>query len=294
MSRRLVLTADDLGHDRETNREIVALLREGRLTASTLLVVGPEAEHAAGLVLAARMDDDGASSAARVPVPRLHVALTSPAGEAPWRPAAPDVPSLTDDDGAFHSNPFLLGEAAEAEEVARELEAQLAWMTDAGLHPPGLDSHSGILYGLHGGPFLDVALRFCAEHALPFRMPRSIALYGGLNLPQDMREEFEEYVSGAVARADELGVRLPAEIGTSWESASELGSYEALRAHYVDLLARLPEGTSEIFLHPAPESAVERIHGAEARTRAWELRLLRDPAFHDAIEAEGIELVATW
>src|SRR5690606_1158204 len=80
MSRRLVLTADDLGHDRETNREIVALLREGRLTASALLVVGPEAEHAAGLVLAAQMDDDGASPAGRVPVPRLHVALTSPAG----------------------------------------------------------------------------------------------------------------------------------------------------------------------------------------------------------------------
>ncbi|MEE6296328.1 carbohydrate deacetylase [Georgenia wangjunii] len=293
MSRRLVLTADDLGHDRETNREIVALLQEGRLTASTLLVVGPEAAHAAGLVLAARMDD-GAPAAGRVPVPRLHIALTSPAGEPPWRPVAPDVRSLTDDDGAFHVNAFLLGEQATAEEVERELEAQLAWMGAAGLQPAGLDSHAGILYGLHGGPFLDVALAFCARHGLPFRMPRSIELYGGLNLPPDMRAEFEEYVARAVATADGLGVRLPAEIGTSWESAGELGSYEALRAHYVDLLCRLPEGTSEIFLHPAPESAVEKLHGPDGMTRAWELRLLRDPAFAEAIAAEGIELVSSW
>ncbi|HIY24582.1 MAG TPA: hypothetical protein H9837_09820, partial [Candidatus Brachybacterium merdigallinarum] len=53
-------------------------------------------------------------------------------------------------------------------------------------------------------------------------------------------------------------------------------------------LAELPEGTSELFLHPAPDAK-----GIPAE-RVWESRLLRDEAWHDALQREGITLVSSW
>ncbi|HEY1106746.1 MAG TPA: hypothetical protein VGE78_11410, partial [Agromyces sp.] len=87
------------------------------------------------------------------------------------------------------------------------------------------------------------------------------------------------------------GVALPASIATNRRTAADLGGYDALREQYLRILGALPAGTSELFLHPAPEHAVA---GPNGIIRAWELRLLRDEAFRGALEAEGFELVAEW
>jgi hypothetical protein len=69
----------------------------------------------------------------------------------------------------------------------------------------------------------------------------------------------------------------------------------SLRAQYLWLLPRLPEGTSEIFLHPGAESTWARRHfGSSWDKRVWEARLLRDPVWLDALAAQQIRLVTTW
>jgi hypothetical protein len=95
----------------------------------------------------------------------------------------------------------------------------------------------------------------------------------------------------SVALADTLGVPVPATVVTNRSGPGELGGYEVLRQRLLDVLARLPEGTSELFLHPSAESAVP---GPTGVVRAWEARLLRDPVWHRALGAEGIEVVNRW
>ncbi|MFB6609942.1 ChbG/HpnK family deacetylase [Agromyces sp. NPDC056379] len=274
MTRRLVLTADDLGREPGTSVEIARLAAEGAITASTVIVVAPGAEAAA-------------TSAARAGiVPRLHATLSSERGLTAWRPVRAAA-SLVSADGTLPFDPTEVGARADAADVAAELDAQLQRLTSWGIRPLALDSHAGTLYGLTGRPFIAEALELAARHGLGFRLPRDPALYLGGALPV---EAASIHATG-VAAADAAGVPIPAAIATNRTPAAQLGSYGSLRDGYLRLLGALPDGTSEIFMHPAPEHAVS---GPDGILRAWELALLRDDAFRTAIETEGIELVDAW
>ncbi|MEO3803017.1 ChbG/HpnK family deacetylase [Nonomuraea sp. B1E8] len=274
MTRRVVITADDLGREQGTTEVIVALLAEGHVTATTLICVSPAAGQAASQV-----GELGV-------VPRLHVTLTSERGLPRWRPLN-GAACLADHDGTLHDDPFVLGARGEARDVMEEAEAQLRWMRGRSLAPQAADSHAGTLYGLHGRSWLTETLEWCARHGLAFRLPRDPEPYIGGPLPPQLAEAHER----AVALADTLGVAIPQTIATNRRTADELGAYERLRDDYLRRLAALPEGTSELFLHPSREDAVT---GPDGIVRAWEARLLRDPVWHDALEKEGVELAGGW
>ncbi|RVX41497.1 hypothetical protein EDD27_4039 [Nonomuraea polychroma] len=274
MTRRVVITADDLGREPGTTEVILALLAEGHVSATTLICVSPAAED-----VVRRVGELGV-------VPRLHVTLTSERGVPRWRPLN-GAASLVDPDGTLSDDPLALGARGEAQDVIREADAQLHWMCDRGLVPEAADSHAGTLYGLHGRSWLAEALEWCARHGLAFRLPRDPAPYFGGPLPPQLAAAHER----AVALADALGVSIPQTIATNRRRAQELGSYERLRDDYLRRLAALPEGTSELFLHPSCEDAVT---GPDGIVRTWEARLLRDPAWHDALESEGVEVVGDW
>ncbi len=280
MTRQLVITADDLGVDPDTNATIVELLAEGSISASTLITVAPAAEDAARRVL-----DAGVVS------PHLHVTLTSSRGFDPWRPHGTHVPSLTDHRGHFHLQAGLLGRHGEPAHVQHEIGAQLRWMHDAGLRPRAIDSHSGTLYGFRGRSFLHTAIDVSADHGLGFRMPRRSDGRGvGLALRGPLRTRHGH----AVALAEARGVGLPETITTCWLPGRLILSYAQLRAHYLSQLRALPEGTSEMFLHPTPERSARQYPGPDGRKRVWELRLLRDPVFTRELERQDIRIVPAW
>jgi hypothetical protein len=274
VSRRLVITADDLGRDAGSTQEIAALLAEGHVTATTLIAVSPESATAVAAVRRLGV------------VPHLHVTLTSERGLPPWRPLS-DAASLVDDSGALGPDPASAAERAATADVVREMDAQLAWMREQGVTPRAADSHAGVLYGLSGRSLLAETLRWCAGHGLAFRLPRDPRPWWGGPLPAPLAAAHEQ----AVALADALGVPLPATVVTNRRLAEDLGGYEALRDGMIAGLASLPVGTSELFLHPSRADAVP---GPDGVVRAWEARLLRDPVWHRALAAEGIEVVSRW
>ncbi|MEV4566271.1 ChbG/HpnK family deacetylase [Nonomuraea sp. NPDC049419] len=274
MSRRLVITADDLGREPGTTEVIAGLLAEGHVSATTLICVSPEAERAAR-----RVRELGV-------LPRLHVTLTSERGVPRWRPLN-GAASIADADGTLSDDPFAFAARGQADDVLREADAQLRWMRAHDLAPVAADSHAGTLYGLHGRSFLAESLHWCAGHGLAFRLPRDPAPYIGGPLPPPLAAAHES----AIALADALGVALPETIATNRGTAADLGSYERLRDDYLRRLAALPEGTSELFLHPSREDAVT---GPDGIVRTWEARLLRDPVWHAALEREDVQVVPGW
>ncbi|GII75862.1 hypothetical protein Sru01_08440 [Sphaerisporangium rufum] len=274
MTRRVVITADDLGREPATTDVIAALLAEGRVSATTLICVSPDAARAARLVGALGV------------TPRLHVTLTGESGLPRWRPLAGPA-SLAGPDGTLTDDPFALGARGEAPDVIREADAQLARLREYGVTPVAADSHAGTLYGLHGRSWLAETLEWCARHGLAFRLPRDAEPYAGGPLPPPLAAAHER----AVALADALGVAIPQTIATNRSGAGELGGYRRLRDDYLRRLAELPEGTSEIFLHPSTADAAGEPDGI---VRAWEARLLRDPVWHAALDREGVEVVPGW
>src|SRR5690625_7012377 len=71
MSRRLVITADDLGRDEATDATITSLAADGLITATSLIVLSPHAAAALGPIRDLGLD------------PGLHATLSSEQGIAP-------------------------------------------------------------------------------------------------------------------------------------------------------------------------------------------------------------------
>ncbi|MBX6749945.1 MAG: ChbG/HpnK family deacetylase, partial [Micromonosporaceae bacterium] len=244
------------------------------ITAASLITVAPESATAVAEVRRLGV------------VPHLHVTLSSERGLPPWRPLS-DATSLVDDSGVLGPDPVAVAERAVVADVVGEMDAQLAWLRGQGVAPRAADSHAGVLYGLSGRSLLADTLQWCARHGLAFRLPRDPRPWWGGPLPAPLAAAHEQ----AVALADSLGVPLPATVVTNRRPAGELGGYAALRDTMLACLAGLPDGTSELFLHPSRADAVP---GPAGVVRAWEARLVRDPVWHRAIAVEGIELVSRW
>ncbi|MFI2487527.1 ChbG/HpnK family deacetylase [Promicromonospora kroppenstedtii] len=270
MTRSLVLTADDAGTDPDADREIAALLAGSPLTAVSVITVDPGAGPGGppenpGAARAVRHVAEAAPDVA----PGVHVVLPTPAPEGGFD-------DVTDRIGAQVDALTRAAAAADAPSPAR------------------LDSHQGTLYGLVGRSYLAESIAFCAAHGLAFRMPRGLELYGDGD-PVLASAGVRARHASAVAAADAAGVRIPRVIATLRGGDAEARDYATLREHYLRLLRRLPEGASEIFLHPAPDTPRQRdVSATWWRKRAWELRLLGDPVFTREIEREGIDLVSGW
>jgi chitin disaccharide deacetylase len=269
VTRRLVITADDLGRDARTTGTILDLAVRGNVTATTLIPVTDAADVAAHAAAELGL------------VPRLHATLTSESDLPPWRSLSGRA---TFPHGRLPSDHDDLARTATDGDVAAELAAQLGWMRARGVPPGGVDSHAGALYGLNGRAWLLPTLRWCAAEGLALRLPRDLVPY-----PGTVGEELARAHRDAVALADALGVALPSAMITNDRGASELGSYAVLRAQMIALLDELPEGTSELVLHPA-----DGLDGEVGVVRSWEARLLRDPAWQDALDAARIDPVPDW
>ncbi|HEY1106546.1 MAG TPA: ChbG/HpnK family deacetylase, partial [Agromyces sp.] len=153
MTRRLVITADDLGREAGSALAIAELAADGAITATTAIVVGPAVEEGVAAVTASGL------------VPHLHATLSSEGGMTPWRPLTTGR-SLVTADGTLPDDPVAVGQRAQPADVAAELAAQLAWLHARGIRPAAVDSHSGTLYGLTGCSFLGEALALAARHGM--------------------------------------------------------------------------------------------------------------------------------
>jgi hypothetical protein len=268
MTRSLVLTADDAGTDPDADREIAALLAGSPLTAVGVITAhldGEDSEQAPGALRAVELVARAAPDVA----PGVHVVLPNPA-----------PPGGFDD---------------VVDRVTAQIDALARATAAVGSPPPDrLDSHQGTLYGLSGRSYLGEAISVCARRGLAFRLPRGLELYGDDD-PLLTTPDVRAWHASAVAAADDAGVRLPRVIATHRGGDAEARDYATLRDRYLRLLDRLPEGTSEIFLHPAPDTArLRELSAGWWRKRTWELRLLGDPVFTREIERQGIDLVGRW
>jgi hopanoid biosynthesis associated protein HpnK len=268
--KRLVVTADDFGAAPEVNEAVERAYREGALTAASLMVAGAAAA-------------DAVARAKAMPGLRvgLHLVLV---GERPALPSSA-IPDLVDGRGRLRADMARAGAAmAFRPRVRRQLEAEIRAQFEAfratGLVLDHVNAHKH--FHLHpticslmisvGREFGMRAARAPCEPRLPqeaaaprTRMESAIARPFALALRRRLRAK---------------GILVPdAVFGLAWSGAM---TAPRLRA----ILKALPEGLSEIYMHPATgpyegsapgyryaeelmaltdPSVLELVNGAEAR-----------------------------
>jgi hopanoid biosynthesis associated protein HpnK len=270
--KRLIVTADDFGAAREVNEAVEAAHRGGILTAASLMVAEPAAA-------------DAVARARRLPSLRvgLHVVLLE------GRPALPasKLPHLTNGQGRFPASAAALGlgvacSRAARRELVAEITAQFAAFRDSSLTLDHCNAHRH--FHLHpliadlivqiGARFGLRALRVPLEPAAVLRRVSrpTWSPLTALTLPFAMMLR-RRLATAGLASADRV-------FGLRW-------SGRMTRERLAGLIRHLPDGLSEIYLHPATKAYPGSARGYRYRE---ELEALMAPEVIAAARASAVRL----
>ena len=233
---RLIVTADDFGAALEVNAAVEAAHRDGILSATSLMVSGPAAE-------------DAVKRARRMPSLRvgLHVVLVD---GRPILPAAA-VSHLVDAEGRFRSDMTALGiliacSRPARRELANEITAQFAAFQATGLTLDHCNAHKHFhLHPVVGSLLTQIGARFGVRavrvphepaHLLRTLEPSSPRTPALLMAPWTQLLRRRVRAAGLLA-ADRV-------FGLQWSGQMTTERLSGLIRH-------LPEGLTEIYVHPA-------------------------------------------
>ena len=286
--RQLIVNADDFGLTAGVNRAIIEGHARGVITSATLMANMPAFGDAVRL---AKEHPKGHPKERQALGVGLHFNITQ------GRPVADAsrVSSLIDDRGEFWgTSTALLGRALtgrlNTEEIAIELRAQIEKALSAGLRLTHIDSHKhshalpqileAILptikdYGID-------AVRLPVEHWRFDRNAKSFKLItqsaGAFGISQLCR------ISEARLRKSE--VKTP----DFFFGVARTGFWT--KPWLIDLIERLPDGTSELMCHPGYDD--DELYAVKTRlrqSRVDELRLLTDPDIIAKLEENDVKLI---
>ena len=267
MSKQLIINADDLGYPAGTVPAIIELYEAGVVTSTTAMVNQPHWPEAAAYL----RDHPGLGAG-------VHLVMND------GRPILPSerVPSLVDAEGCFRDGtPLLLryGRLRTAE-LEAEWRAQIEkFIADTGRQPDHLDLHCHYPYVFPA--WFRASLELAQEYGhLPVRMPFDDAL----------DRKAEEMAAGSgfpvwyVRWQGRRYQRMVERHGLKRPNYFEMSfSQDGHRTpeYLLGLLDALPEGVTELLVHPGTEDWREEDYHA-----------LLDPRVRQRIGKSDVELIA--
>ncbi|MGP8089691.1 MAG: hopanoid biosynthesis-associated protein HpnK [Syntrophobacteraceae bacterium] len=272
--RRLIINGDDFGASREVNEAVILAHRRGILTSASLMVSGRAYEHA---VMLAKEN------------PRLAVGLhvTCADGRPVLSPS--QIPHVVGKNGTFPSDPAKAGLQyffcpSARKDLFNEIAAQFEKFSQSGLIFSHVDSHCH----LHVHPVvLDAVVELSERYrikrvrvpadsffsALPFLgSPLSAAGYALV---------FKLLTDRMKRKLRRRGFIFPQRVYGNLLTGSMSIEY------VLSLLDNLPQGTNEIYFHPALPCSPSTCEASELQ-RFRELSILIDPSVSSKIERLGI------
>ena len=271
--KRLIINADDLGFAPGVNRGILECHRAGSVTSASMMVNTPAFDEAAALARDTPTLDVG-----------LHFNLLSGS-------PLTDVPTLANPrTGQFHSLAELARRAfagrVAADDVRRECSAQLQALLHAGIAPTHIDSHRHT-HALPGilKPVLqcasDVGVRFVRRPLDRLVMTDPIASAKMSILHAAWRLAVRGLTRAELRFVDDA----PAFRGIALQGAVDLHS------RLMALLDALPNGTTELMLHPGYDDSILAAQDPYRAEREREVAVLISAAVQSRLSRGDFELV---
>ena len=278
--RFLIITADDFGMHEAVNEAVSQASRAGVLTAASLMVGAPAAE-------------DAVRRARELPRLRvgLHLVLADGCAVLPRQ----QIPDLVDENGRFGNGMWLDGVRYFASPSLRrqleaEIRAQFAAFARTGLVLDHVNAHKH--FHLHP-TLLQMILRVGREFGMTaVRVPREPLWYsvgrgatadsGGLRLGALAANAFLlPWVGLMKARLRAAGIACNDQV------FGIAGTGQLDEEALLEILAKLPAGVTEIYLHPAVQTGAPIASTMSAYRHSAELAALLSPRVAAAITATG-------
>lgn len=272
-SKFLIITADDFGLHESVNEAVEAATREGVLTAASLMIGAPAAADA---IRRARA------------LPRLRVGLHLVLADGIAMLPHTSIPMLTDERGYMDSRMLSKGvRFIASRRIRRELEveirAQFAAFAASGL---ALD-HVNVHKHFHMHPtLLSMILRIGREYGLSaVRVPAEPSWFAARQSGWSARIGAAAWKPMTALMKRRLDARDIFHNDTIFGIAASGAMDEA---KLLAVLARLPPGVTEIYLHPATSSGRVIDPSMSGYRHTDEFAALLSPRIRDAIAAAQV------
>ena len=287
-AKLLILHVDDAGMSYDSNEGAIAALTKGVANSCSVMMPCPWVPGFVRFLKEHPSIDAG-----------LHLTLTAEWKDYRWAPLAgkSSVPGLTDTTGALWSSVEAVVKNASADEVEKELRAQIERAEQMGFKPTHFDSHMGTLFATPA--FLERYIKLGIEKNTPVMFPggHDVLIRQQAGLPDAQVQQLQAL--GKMLWAAKLPVlddlhnmsydwKIPADIAGD---DKKLQSFKT--AKYIDALRLLKPGVTMMIMHCTATTEVFPHISDSGPVRKGDLLAMLDPAFRAALKKEGIVLT-TW
>ncbi len=265
----LILHADDAGMCEEANISTKYYLENDYIQSAAVMVPCPAADDFIKWAIQNPKEDVG-----------VHLTLTSEWKEYRWPTilATAKVPGLIDPEGKmWHEIPQVVMNAS-AEEVEKEIRAQIDYVLSMGLKPGHMDTHMGTLYG-HPS-FVQAFFKVAMEYGIP---ANAIELSDEA-VVKEFREKGYPINDDVIKLANNY--TLPKV--DNFTSAPNSETYKEKVNDFKQLVKSLKPGITEIIFHPSIETENMKSITGSWQQRKWEAQMFADQDLIKFFEEEGI------
>lgn len=270
----LILHADDAGMSPEANEAIIKYLKEGAINCTAVMAPCPNAEDFLKWAIANPGYDVG-----------MHLTLTSEWKTYRWGSVSDPktVPGLIDPDGKLWPEVSDVVKHAGAEEVEKEIRAQIERSIALGWKPTHIDTHMGTLYGTP--EYAKVFLKVAQEYGIPANVidmsdPDVLKAFRKTGYP--LTDEVVDLI------ADYKLPKLD-----NFTSVPHGDTYEEVRTKFFKQVKSLRPGLTEIIFHPSIVTENVKTITNSWKQRSYEAQLFSDPVVKKFFKEEGI-LFTNW
>jgi hypothetical protein len=287
-ARVLILHMDDAGMSYDSNLGIERVFEKGVANSTSVMMPCPWVPQMVRYILAHPGTDAG-----------LHLTLTSEWTDYRWGPLAgkSQVPGLTDKEGCLWADVRDVVLHANADEVDREIRAQLDRAETMGFHPTHLDSHMGTLFA--SDAFLMKYVALGIEKHIPVMLPagNDFSIQQETVSPasriQAMRKVGKMAWDGGLPVLDDLDNfsydwKVPN--GMQTDDAQLLRWREAL---YEKSLLALKPGLVMVIMHCTSPTVVFSKITDSGDIRKADMLVMLDPSFRKFLKDHGF-ILTTW
>lgn len=287
-ARVIILHMDDAGMSLSSNRGIEKVFGHGVANSTSVMMPCPWVPQIVRYIEAHPGIDAG-----------LHLTLTSEWKNYRWGPlaGAAVVPGLTDSTGSLWPDVPDVIKHASADEVDKEIRAQLSRAEKMGFHPTHLDSHMGTLF--FNPAFLQKYIQLGIEKQIPIMFPGGKDTYIAeqMNFTQEQVAYFQNIGksvwAGGLPVLDDLH-----NYSYDWNPPADIAKNDAALtkwrvALYEKTMSKLKPGVTMVIMHCTDPSAIfSEITDSGAKRKADMLAML-DPGFKKFLKDNHF-ILTTW
>lgn len=287
-ARVLVLHVDDMGMSFDSDEGGIAALIKGVSTSCSVMMPCP---WVPGFIhwLKDHPDIDAG----------LHLTLTSEWKDYRWGPLAGknSVPGLVDKEGDLWPSVEAVVQHATADEVEKEISAQLDRARSMGFEPTHLDTHMGTLFGTPA--FTERYIKVGIENHIPIMFPagHDVLIQKQMHFPdaylQQIRKAGKMLWDAGLPVLDDLENN-----SYDWKIPDDIKNDDAKLQQfktkkYIEAIKSLKPGVTMMLMHCTATTEVFQHISDSGPVRRGDMLAMLDPAFKKALQDEKI-ILTTW